>query len=163
MYLICTERSDVVDNFVEQTLENIKVTRITAAEQNCMLSQGEKLTNLALDLMSVVDRDHMFFKNQQLELALVIFAPHDLEKINHKLLSSVSVDSVYFNDIDFKVDKSWMLGSVQAVLKILKSSDKILNLGSVKNGALSVDGPSGKYFQFPWFAHRVGLKVYDVQ
>lgn len=163
MYLIYTEHTDTIDNFVRQTLADVEVITLTASEQSRMLSQGEKLTELALDFMSMIDRNHMFFRNHQIEPALVVFAPYDLEKINQQLLSAVTIDSVYFNDVMFNTDTHWMLGSVQSVLKILKSADKILNLNAFNNGTINADIPSGMYFQFPWFAHRVGLKVYDIQ
>jgi len=162
MYVLYTEQTDVVDRFLEQTLANYNVIRITSTEQHRMLSQGEKLTNLALELTSIIDSSYMFFKKQQLELALVIFAPHDLEKINHTVLSAVTTDSVYFNSVTFNLDTNWMLGSVQAVLKILKSADKILNRNAIDNNSVSMNIPAGLYVQFPWFAHRIGLKVYDV-
>jgi hypothetical protein len=166
MYLIYPDLSNSdlakINSFVDSTLRDITLDRITINVENCELSIGEKLTILSLSLMSAIDHDYMFFKNQQLELALVIFSPNNLEHINTELLQSVTTDSIYFNTIDFVSDRHWMLGSVQSVLKVLKSADKLLNLNTVRNETLDKVDRAGSSYQLAWFAHRVGLKVYGI-
>lgn len=166
MYLMYPDLTDVdlvkINSFVNSNLKDVALDRITIDSIHCNLSTGEKLTLLSLSLGSLIDHDYMFFKNQQLELALVIFSASNLEHITTDLLQSVTTDSIYFNTIEFLADRHWMLGSVQSVLKVLKSSDKLLNLNTVKNETLDTVDRAGANYQLAWFAHRVGLKVYGI-
>ena len=122
---------------------------------------GKKLTQMSLDLTANVLHNPIFFRQQKVAPVLIIFEPRDLEKITDDLVNSITLDTVYFSSVDYDTDKYWMLGSLQSVVKILRSAYKILDLAAFKTESGHITDNSAKYFQLVWFAHRIGLKVYE--
>lgn len=122
---------------------------------------GKKLTQMSTDLTINVLREPSFFKQQKVVPVLVIFEPLELEKITDNLVNSIALDTVYFSSVDYDIDKYWVLGSLQSIVKILRPAYKILDLKSFKSESDHITDNSAKYFQLVWFAHRIGLKVYE--
>jgi len=131
---------------------------------NCnqnLKTPGQKLTHLALEITNIILHDADFLKNQTNKSALIIFNDADLNKITDKMINSIAADAIYFSSVSYNDDKHWMLGSVQACLKILRSASKLLDFNIIENITTNVDDTAGKYFQLVWLAQRVGLKVYE--
>lgn len=131
---------------------------------NCnqnLKTPGQKLTELSLEIDKTILHDIDFLKSQQCNMLLVIFDDRDLDKITENIINSVTIDSVYFNSVSYDEDKHWMLGSIQASLKILRTASKLLDFNTIENITSNVDNTAGKYFQLVWLAQRVGLKVYE--
>lgn len=140
---------------------DIPTQLITVTDDDNLISPGKKLTHMSLYLSQRVLHDADFIRQNTITPVLIIFEPTALEKIDNHLVKSVTLDSVYFSSMDFNIDKYWMLGSLQSVVKVLRSADKILSHNIFKTESGHITNNSANYFQLVWFAYRVGLKVYE--
>ncbi len=140
---------------------DIPTQLIASTTDHNLISSGKKLTCMSLDLLTSVLHNTDFIKHPKIVPVLIIFEPTALEKIDDNLVKSVTSDSVYFSSIDFNIDKYWMLGSLQSIVKILRSADKILSHDIFKTESGHITDNSANYFKLVWFAYRIGLKVYE--
>ena len=91
--------------------------------------------------------------------AIIILDSSATDKLIHIDLAHLLNDSIIFDNINIFEKQSWMLGNVNAIIKICISGKKLESYINVTR-EIYFRGACSNMFKFMWYSYRTGLKVF---
>lgn len=158
MYVVFLENNNPNAALIEYLSFYFPKKNLIQISENCAVGIKQWLVVSSIKILeNVLENKH----NDN--VVMVVFNPVNIDKFNEEIIDHINYDcnAVIFDNLDYKCDKNWMIGSLQAVSKILLSADKILDNNLLKTNVQYFSLSHGKYQELVWYAHRIGLKVFN--
>ena len=128
-------------------------------EIDTQYSMYEHITAFAIKLQNRVLYNSTPWITGTSDKAIILLDGSNTDKLVHVDLVHLSNDSVLFDNINIYENQSWMLASVNAIIKICISGKKLESCIDNSRKSYFI-GACSNMFKFIWYAYRNGLKVF---